>query len=161
MALCAVERPHTARYPPCTSKAMAAPPPSSSALLLGGSGPPPSRSALPVGGASISVQTAARVSSMRSSGENLWSAPKSVVSPAKVYWARRRGEHNRLELTAQTRAEGGGWGGGEEAGELGPCALLLGGGTPPPSSSALLLGGSGPPSAVGGVKPPVLHSRTS
>ena len=43
--------------------------------------PPPSRSALPVGGAGISVQTAA-VSSMRSSGENLWSASKSVVSPA-------------------------------------------------------------------------------
>ena len=40
-----------------------------------------------------------------------------------------------------------GWrgGGGEEAGELGPCALLLGGSGPPPSSSALLLGGSDPP----------------
>ena len=34
-----------------------------------------------MGGAGISVQTAA-VSSMRSSGEKLWSAPKSVVSPA-------------------------------------------------------------------------------
>ena len=34
-----------------------------------------------MGGAGISVQTAA-VSSMCSSGENLWSAPKSVVSPA-------------------------------------------------------------------------------
>ena len=50
------ERPHSARYPPCTTKLMA--------------DPPPSRSALPVGGAGISVQTAA-VSSMRSSGENL------------------------------------------------------------------------------------------
>ena len=72
------------------------------------------------------------VSSMRSSGENLWSAPKSVVSPAKVYLARRRGEHNRLERTAQTRAEGGGGGGGEEAGELGPVRSAAGGvGTPP------------------------------
>ena len=35
-----------------------------------------------MGGAGISVQTAA-VSSMRSSAENLWSAPKSVVSPAQ------------------------------------------------------------------------------
>ena len=35
--------------------------------------------------------------------------------------------------------------GGEEAGELGPCALLLGGSGPPPGSSALLLGGSDPP----------------
>ena len=34
-----------------------------------------------MGGAGISVQTAA-VSSMCSSGENLWSTPKSVVSPA-------------------------------------------------------------------------------
>ena len=41
-----LERPHSARYPPCTTKLMADPPPSSSALLLGGSGPPPSSSAL-------------------------------------------------------------------------------------------------------------------
>ena len=45
------------------------------------SGRAPSSRALPVGGAGISVQTAA-VSSMRSSCENLWSASKSVVSPA-------------------------------------------------------------------------------
>ena len=32
------ERPHTARYPPCTSKVMADPPPSSRALVLGGAG---------------------------------------------------------------------------------------------------------------------------
>ena len=62
-----LERPHTARYPPCTTKLVA--------------DPPPSRSALPVWGVLASVQTAA-VSSMRSSAENLWSAPKSVVSPA-------------------------------------------------------------------------------
>ena len=43
-----------------------------------------------------------------------------ALDTTKVYWARRRGEHNRLERTAQTRAEGGGGGGGEEAGELGP-----------------------------------------
>ena len=67
---------------------MADPPPSSSALLLGGSGPPPLPAAalclVPVWGAGISVQTAAvsLVSSMRSSCENLWSASKSVVSPA-------------------------------------------------------------------------------
>ena len=34
----------------------------------------------------------------------------------EVYWARRRGEHNRLERTAKTRAEVGGGGVGEEAG---------------------------------------------
>ena len=68
-------------------------------------------------------------------------------------------EHNRLERTAQTRAEGGGGGGGEEAGELGP--VRWGGREPPPRSRALLLGGSGPPpqqqrSAAGGVRPPPL-----
>ena len=54
------ERPLTARYPPCTSKAMADPPPSSSALLLGGSGPPTLGSGPPpsaCGGAGISVQS--------------------------------------------------------------------------------------------------------
>ena len=69
VAVASLERPHTARYPPCTPKPMADPP------------PPPSSRALSVGGAGISVQTAA-VSSMRSSCENLWSASKSVVSPA-------------------------------------------------------------------------------
>ncbi len=54
---------------------------SSALCCWGGRDPPPSSSALPVGGAGISVQTAA-VSSMRSSCENLWSASKSVVSPA-------------------------------------------------------------------------------
>ena len=50
-----------------------------------------------------------------------------ALDKTKVYWARRRGEHNRLERTAQTRAEGGEGGGGEEAGALVQCALLLGG----------------------------------
>ena len=68
-----------------------------------------------------------------------------ALDKTKVYWARRRGEHNRLERTAQTRAEGGGWrGGGEEAGESWVRALCCWGGRdPPPSSSALLLGGAG------------------
>ena len=50
-----------------------------------------------------------------------------ALDTTKVYWARRHGEHNRLERTAQTRAEGGEGGGGEEAGALVQCALLLGG----------------------------------
>ena len=75
-----LERPHTARYPPCTSKVMADPPPPGpqqqrSVVLVGGSGPPsqqersaaggvgtppPSSSALLLGGAGISVPTAVR-----------------------------------------------------------------------------------------------------
>ena len=41
-----------------------------------------------------------------------------------MYWARRRGEHNRLERTAQTRAEGAG-GGAAGGGSWVQCALLL------------------------------------
>ena len=65
-----------------------------------------------------------------------------ALDTTKVYWARRRGEHNRLERTAQTRAEGAG-GGAAGGGSWVQCALLLGGSGPPPSSSALLLGGAG------------------
>ena len=39
-----------------------------------------------------------------------------ALDTTKVYWARRRGEHSRLERTAKTRAEVGGGGSGEEAG---------------------------------------------
>ena len=38
-----------------------------------------------------------------------------ALDTTKVYWARRRGEHSRLERTAKTRAEVRGGGGGEEA----------------------------------------------
>ena len=57
---------------------------------------------------------------------------RQALATTKVYWARRRGEHNRLERTAQTRAEGGGGGGGEEAGGLGPVRSAAGGGRHPP-----------------------------
>ena len=94
-------------------------PPSSRALLLGGGVPtppaaerccwgggpaPPSSSALLLGGAGISVQTAA-VSSMRSSCENLWSASKSVVSPAGPPTANRavRGSPGRAAWLAPRR----------------------------------------------------------
>ena len=70
-----------------------------------------------------------------------------ALDTTKVYWARRRGEHSRLERTVETRAEVGGGGGGEEAGagRAGSNALCCWGGRPfpPPSSSALLLGGGG------------------
>ena len=71
---------------------------------LGGRGPPPSSSALLLGGAGISVQTAA-VSSMRSSCENLWSASKSVVSPAGPPTANRavRGSPGRAAWLAPRR----------------------------------------------------------
>ena len=52
---CYLERPHTARYPPCTPKPMADPPPAAALCCWGGRDPPPSSSALPVGGAGISV----------------------------------------------------------------------------------------------------------
>ena len=42
----AVERPHIARYPPCTPNPITHPPPSRRALRLGGSGPPPPAAAL-------------------------------------------------------------------------------------------------------------------
>ena len=57
-----------------------------------------------------------------------------------MYWALRCGEHNRLERTAQTRAEVGEGGGGEEAEELGPLRSAAGwvGGHPPPAAGMTL-----------------------
>ena len=77
---------------------------SSALCCWGGRDPPPSRSALLLGGAGISVQTAA-VSSMRSSCENLWSASKSVVSPAGPPTANRavRGSPGRAAWLAPRR----------------------------------------------------------
>ena len=51
-----------------------------------------------------------------------------------MYWARRRGEHNRLERTAQTRAEGAGGRGRREAGAGSSALCCWGGRDPPPSS---------------------------
>jgi len=58
---------------------------------------------------------------------------KTVVSRRTLLLpARRRGEHNRLERTAQIRAEGGGGGGGEEAGAGSSVSSAAGGVRPPP-----------------------------
>ena len=78
------ERPHTARYPPCssrscTTKLMTDPPPQQQSAAGGvgwggGVRTPPAQQERSVcggvGGAGISVQTSSRVSSMRSSGES-------------------------------------------------------------------------------------------
>ena len=100
-----------------------------------------------MGGAGISVRTAA-VSSMWSSGENLWSTPKSVVSPAgppTANRARRRGEHNRLERTLkhEPRVEGRRRRRGGRAGSVRSAAG--GGSGPPPAAALCCWGGQTPP----------------
>ena len=78
-----------------------------------------------------------------------------ALDTTKVYWARRRGEHSRLERTAKTRAEVGGGGGGEEAGagRAGSNALCCWGGRPPPLGLVLLRGVDPPSTAAEGGQP--------
>ena len=87
-----------------------------------------------MGGAGISVQTAA-VSSMCSSGENLWSTPKSVVSPRRALLLPTglEGAVNTTASSVRSHTSRGWRGdGGEEAGEWVRALCCWGGQTPPP-----------------------------